>query len=56
VKDGVFVSTIAQDTFTEEFISIIMLDLLSKGYRVPDTMYLSVIIIDKNNVDEYIEK
>lgn len=55
VKDGVFVGSVGQDTYTEEFISIIMLDLLSKGYRVPDTMYLSTILVDKDNVDEYIE-
>jgi ribose transport system substrate-binding protein len=55
VKDGVFVGSVGQDTYTEEFISIVMLDLLSKGYRVPDTMYLSAILVDKSNVDLYIE-
>lgn len=56
VKDGVFIGSVAQDTYTEEFISILMLDLINKGYRVPDTMYLSAILIDKSNVDKYIGK
>lgn len=55
VKDGIYVGSVGQDTYTEELISIFMLDLLSKGYRVPDTMYLSAILVDKDNVDKYIE-
>jgi ABC-type sugar transport system substrate-binding protein len=56
IKDNIYVGSIAQDTFTEEFISIIMLDLINKGYRIPDTMFLSAILIDKNNVDQYLGK
>jgi ABC-type sugar transport system substrate-binding protein len=56
VKDGIFVGSVGQDTYTEAYISIIMLDLLSKGFRVPDTMFLSAILVDKNNVDLYLNK
>lgn len=56
VKDGVFVGTVAQDTYTEEFFGLLMLDYLSKGIRVPDTLYLSTLLIDKNNVDQFLTK
>jgi ABC-type sugar transport system substrate-binding protein len=56
VKDGVFIATMAQDTYTEAFWGILLLDALHKGQRVPDTLYLSVIPIDKSNVDQYIDK
>lgn len=56
VKDGIFAGSVGQDTYTEEFIAVIMLDLLSKGYRIPDTLYLSAILVDKNNVDLYLGK
>lgn len=55
VKDGIFVGTVGQDTYTEEFTAVIMLDLLNKGYRIPDTLYLSALLIDINNVDQYLE-
>ena len=56
VKDGVFVGSVGQDTFTEEYWGVLLLDALNKGQRVPDTLYLSAILVDKNNVDQYIEK
>jgi ABC-type sugar transport system substrate-binding protein len=56
VKDDVFVGTVAQDTWTEEFFAVILMDYLSKGYRVPDTVYLSALLIDKNNVDKFLTK
>lgn len=56
VKDGVFTGSVGQDTFTEEFWGVMLLDYLNKGYRVPDTLYLSAILVDKTNVDKYIEK
>ena len=56
VKDGVFIGSVGQDTYTEEFISVYMLDLLNKGYRIPDTLFLSAILVDKTNVDQYITK
>jgi ribose transport system substrate-binding protein len=56
VKDGIFVGSIGQDTFTEEFFGLLMMDYINKGYRVPDTLYLSAILIDKSNVDQFIEK
>lgn len=56
VKDGVFIGSVGQDTYTEEFISVYMLDLLNKGYRIPDSLFLSAILVDKSNVDKYITK
>lgn len=56
VKDGVFVGTVAQDTYTEAYWGVMLIDALSKGLRVPDTLYLSAIMIDKDNVDQFIEK
>lgn len=56
VKDGIFVGSVGQDTYTEEFFGLLLLDYARKGYRVPDTVYLSAILVDKNNVDKYITK
>ena len=56
VKDGVYVGSVGQDTYTEAFWGVMLLDALGKGQRVPDTLYLSVIMVDKDNVDQYIEK
>jgi ABC-type sugar transport system substrate-binding protein len=53
VKDGVFVGTVGQDTFTEERVGMQMLYDLSKGLKVPDTTYLNALLIDKSNVDQY---
>ena len=56
VKDGVFVGSVGQDTYTEAYWSILVLDQLRKGQRVPDTLYLSAILVDKSNVDEFLGK
>lgn len=56
VKDGVFVGSVAQDTFTEEFFGLLLLDYAAKGMRIPDTVYLSAIMLDKTNVDKYMTK
>jgi len=56
VKDGVFVGTVGQDTYTEAYWGVMLIDALNKGLRVPDTLYLSAIMIDKDNVDQFIEK
>jgi ribose transport system substrate-binding protein len=56
VKDGVFVGSVGQDTYTEAYWGVMLLDALSKGQRVPDTLYLSAILVDKDNVDQFIEK
>jgi len=55
VKDGVFVGSVGQDTYTEAYWGILLLDELNKGNRVPDTLYLSAILVDKDNVDQFIE-
>jgi ribose transport system substrate-binding protein len=56
VKDGVFVGSVGQDTYTEEFWGLKLLDAARNGQRVPDTVYLSAILVDKNNVDQFMEK
>ena len=56
VKDGIFVGSVGQDTYTEEYFGVLLLDALSKGLRVPDTLYLSAIMVDKSNVDQFLGK
>lgn len=56
VKDGIFVGSVGQDTYTEEYWGVLLLDAANKGLRVPDTVYLSAILVDKSNVDKYITK
>lgn len=56
VKDGIFVGSVGQDTYTEEYWGLLLLDAAHKGLRVPDTLYLSAILVDKTNVDKYITK
>ena len=56
VKDGIFVGSVGQDTYTEAYFGVLLMDALSKGLRVPDTLYLSAILIDKDNVDQFLTK
>jgi ribose transport system substrate-binding protein len=56
VKDGVFIGSVGQDTYTEAYFGVLLLDQLHKGKRVPDTLYLSAILIDKSNVDQFLGK
>ena len=56
VKDGVFVGSVGQDTYTEAYWSVLVLNQLRLGQRVPDTLYLSAIMVDKSNVDQYLSK
>lgn len=56
VKDGIFAGSVGQDTFTGNYWGVLTLDALSKGLRVPDTLFLSAILVDKNNVDLYLNK
>jgi len=56
VKDGIFIGSVGQDTYTEAYFGVLLLDALRKGQRVPDTLYLSAIMVDKDNVDQFIEE
>ena len=56
VKDGVFIGSVGQDTFTESYWGVLLLDALNDGLRVPDTLYLSAIMVDNNNVDQFLSK
>lgn len=56
VKDGIFVGSVGQDTFTEAYTGMSMLYALQQGLSVPDTSYLSAILVDKTTVDQYLEK
>ena len=56
VKEGTFIATMGQDTFTEEFTSMIMAHLAYQGYRVPDSCFLKPIIITADNVGQFLEE
>jgi ABC-type sugar transport system substrate-binding protein len=56
VKDGIFVGTVAQDTWIEEYWGVMLLDALNHGIKVPDTVYLGVNRISQDNVDEFLSK
>lgn len=56
VKEGVFIGTVAQDTFTEEYWAVVLMDAIRRGIAVPDTNLLSALLIDKLNVDQYLTK
>jgi hypothetical protein len=50
------VGTVGQDTYTEEFWGMLMLAEAAKGKRIPDTVYLSAILVDQANVDKWLSK
>ncbi len=56
VKEGVFVGTVGQDTYTEEYVGMKMLYDKAHGLRIPDTTYLAAILVDKGNVDQFLTK
>lgn len=56
IRDDIFVGTVGQDTYTEEYWGVVLLDALARGQRVPDTLYLSAILIDATNVDEFLSE
>lgn len=56
IQDNIFVGTVAQDTWTEEYYGLIYLYNVAHGIPVPDTTYLAAILIDKSNVSQYMEK
>jgi len=55
VKDGVFVGTVGQDTYSVEYFGLQLLYQASQGMRVPDTTLMAPILVDKSNVDQFIE-
>ena len=56
VKDGTFIGTVGQDTYSEEYWGMTYLYYLGKGMHVPDTSYMSALLIDSSNVDQYLNK
>ena len=56
VKDGVFIGTVAQATYVEEYWGMKLLYAKAHGIDIPDTIYLSALLIDKSNVDKYLSK
>jgi ABC-type sugar transport system substrate-binding protein len=56
VKDGAFVGVLGQDTYTEEYWGVMLLDAINKGVPVPDTLYLAANRVDKGNVDAFIAR
>jgi len=56
VKDGIFIGSVGQNTFAEEYWGMKLLYAKAHGIDIPDTIYLSAILVDKSNVDQYIGK
>jgi ribose transport system substrate-binding protein len=56
VKDGIFAGSVGQDTYTEAYWSVVLMHEIHLGHRVPDSIFLSAILIDSSNVDQYIGK
>jgi len=56
VKDGTFIGSVGQNTFAEEYWGMKLLYAKAHGIDIPDTIYLSALLIDKSNVDQYIGK
>jgi len=56
VKDGTFVGTMGQDTFSEEWIGLHMLYNKQHGLPVPDSAFPRTLTITKDNVDKWIPK
>ena len=55
VRDGIFIGTLGQDTFTEEYFGLLMLVTKQKGLNIPDTTLLGTIIVTKDNVGQYLK-
>lgn len=55
VKDGIYIGSIGQDTYTEEYWAMRYLYAARHGQRVPSANFLSAIIIDKDNVEQYLK-
>ncbi len=56
VKDGIFIGSVGQNTYAEEWWGMMMLYYKAHGKDIPDTIYLSAILVDKSNVDKYISE
>jgi len=56
IKDGTFIGSVGQNTFAEEYWGMKLLYAKAHGIDIPDTVYLSAILVDKSNVDQYIGK
>lgn len=55
VRDGIWIGTMGQDTFAEEYWALQFLVAKQSGLPVPDTTLLSTIIVTEDNVDTYLE-
>ena len=56
VKDGTFVATMGQDTFSEEYVGLKTLYDVVHGNPVADSAFPKTLVITKDNVDKYITK
>ncbi len=54
VKDGTWIATIGQDTYSEEFWGLTFLVDKALGKTIPDTTYVAAMVITKENVDKYL--
>lgn len=55
IKDGIFVASMGQDTFTEEFFGFQLLYFAYNGQRIPDTVLLKAIVVTPENVDQFLQ-
>lgn len=56
VKDGTYIGSVGQNTYLEEYYGMIYLYNIAHGLGAPDTSYMSAVLIDKTNVDQWITK
>jgi ABC-type sugar transport system substrate-binding protein len=55
IKSGVFYGTVGQDTYIEEYWGLKLLYAAANGQRIPDTTFLGALLLDKSNVEDFIE-
>lgn len=56
VKDGSWIASMGQDTYSEEYWGLQMLVAKARGRSIPDTVFPAALIVTKDNVDKYIVK
>ncbi len=56
VKDGTWIATMTQDTESEEYWGLTFLVARANGKSIPDSTYPRARVVDKANVDQFIEK
>jgi ABC-type sugar transport system substrate-binding protein len=55
VKDGTWVGTVGQDTYSEEYWGLTYLVFAAQGKPVPDVTFVGAMNVTKDNVDQYLK-